>query len=178
MNATILNAPKIFLLVLVFALNTGYVVTKQKINWISFDELSKVYAANPKPILIDVYTSWCGWCKVMDKETYDNEKVARYINEKYYAVKFDAESTSPVLFNSKSYNYDATNRANELAVYLLSGRMAFPSTVFLSSPNAQPAPIPGFLKPTDIEAPLKFFGDGAYKTQTFVEFTNVLKKDW
>jgi uncharacterized protein YyaL (SSP411 family) len=167
-----------FLLIFLFGFNTSYVVNKEKINWINFDELAKLYSTDPKPILIDVYTSWCGWCKVMDKETYNNDKVAKYINEKYYAVKFNAESADAVVLNGKTYGYDAANRANQLAVYLLYGRMQFPSTVFLASPDAQPAPLSGFLKPSEIEAPLKFFGDGAYKTQTFAVFTKDLKNVW
>lgn len=167
-----------FLLISILFFHTGFITVKEKINWIGFDELEKVYSNNPKPILIDVYTSWCGWCKVMDKETYNNEKVARYINEKYYAVKFNAESPDSVIFNGKKYGYDAANRSNQLALYLLYSRMEFPSTVFLSAPGAQPAPIPGFLKPAQIEAPLKFFGDGAYKNKTFPEFVNALKKEW
>ena len=114
----------------------------------------------------------------MDKETYNNDKVAKYINEKYYAVKFNAESADAVVLNGKTYGYDAANRSNQLAVYLLYGRMQFPSTVFLASPDAQPAPLSGFLKPGEIEAPLKFFGDGAYKTQTVAVFTKDLKNVW
>lgn len=167
-----------FILISIFILSTAHYATKEKINWITFAELEKAYAGNPKPVLIDVYTNWCGWCKVMDKQTYANEKVAKYINENYYAVKFNAESTDSISFAGKTYGYDVANRANQLAIYLLYGRLEFPSTVFLSAPGAQPAPLSGFLKPAEIEAPLKFFGNGAYKTQTFPEFIKVLKKDW
>jgi thioredoxin-related protein len=167
-----------FLLIFVYILTTAYNIPTEKINWLSFAELEKVYANNPKPILIDIYTNWCGWCKVMDKETYADEKVAKYINDNYYAVKFNAESRDSISFGGKIYYYNPANRANQLAEYLLYNRLEFPSTVFLSATNAQPAPLSGFLKPAEIEAPLKFFGDGAYKTQTFVEFIKTLKKVW
>jgi thioredoxin-related protein len=167
-----------FLLLFIFILHTGYDVPKPTINWLSFTELEKAYADNPKPILIDVYTHWCGWCKVMDRETYGNEKVVNYINNNYYAVKLNAESTDSISFGGKTYHYEPAKRANQLATYLLYGRLEFPTTVFLSAINAQPAPLSGFLKPANMEAPLKFFGDGAYKTQTFVAFEKKLKKDW
>jgi uncharacterized protein YyaL (SSP411 family) len=150
----------------------------EKVNWLTVAEMQAAYSKNPKPILVDVYTSWCGWCKVMDKETYSNGKVAAYINEKYYAVKFDAEGQAPVEWNGVRYEYDAQNKINGLAGFLLYGQFSYPTTVFLSSLNAKPAPLAGYLKPKEIESPLKFFGDGIYKTKTFPEFMKEFKSGW
>lgn len=151
---------------------------KEKINWISITQLDELYSKNPKPILLDVYTDWCGWCKEMDRTTYKNDKVASYINEHYYAVRLNAESKEPFFFNKKKYIYNAQTKNNELAEYFLFGRMEFPTTVFLSSIDARPAPLSGYLKPKEMEAPLKFFGEGAHKTQTFVEFNKTMKASW
>ena len=168
-----------FLLSLVFASFSSLIIPeKEKIQWLTIAEMQAAYSTNPKPILVDVYTSWCGWCKVMDKQTYNNEKVAAYINEKYYAVKFDAESKDAVEWNGKLYNYNDENKVNDMAVFLLYGQMSYPSTVFLTSPDAKPAPLPGFLKPKEIESPLKFFGDGAYKTKDFPEFSKSFNASW
>jgi uncharacterized protein YyaL (SSP411 family) len=151
---------------------------KEKINWLNLAELTAAYNKQPKPIIIDVYTSWCGWCKVMDKETYSNDNVANYINQNYYAVKFDAESRDSVEYAGKKYGYNPAYKANELAVYLLFGRMGYPTTVLLSSIDAQPAPISGYLKPAELEPPLKFFGDGVYKTQNFPDFMKAFSPKW
>ncbi len=150
----------------------------EKIKWISLKELQAEYARHPRPILIDVYTSWCGWCKVMDKDTYSNDKVAAYINKNFYAIKFDAESTDSVTLGSKKYGFAAAYNSNQLAVYLLGGQMAYPTTVFLSSLNAQPAPLPGFLKPAELEAPLKYFGEGSYKKQEYPAFMKGFTGSW
>src|SRR5687768_15614972 len=85
------------------------------VNWISFEELQALYASNPKPILIDLYTDWCGWCKHMDKTTYRNDKVVDYINKNYYAVKYNAESKEDVVFNKKTYKYNEKYKTNDLA---------------------------------------------------------------
>jgi thioredoxin-related protein len=168
-----------FVITVLFLSNVSFLhPEKEKIKWLSFDELSIAYKKEARPIIFDVYTDWCGWCKVMDKETYSKEKVASYINSHYYAVKFNAESTAPVVFNGKKYGYNASNRSSELANYLLFGQYSFPTTVFLSSIDARPAPLAGFLKPAELEAPLKYFGDGAYKKQNYDEFMKSFKPSW
>lgn len=159
----------IFLAALISAFGTP---KKEKVNWVTMAQLNELYSKNPKPVLFDVYTDWCGWCKEMDRTTYRNDKLSRYINEHYYAVKLNAESSEKVVFNNKQYE------CSELAAYLLFGRLEFPTTVFLSAIDARPAPLSGFMKPKEMEAPLKYFGDGAHKTQTFVEFNKQLKKEW
>jgi thioredoxin-related protein len=151
---------------------------KEKINWLTISELQAVYSKNPKPVLVDVYTHWCTWCKVMDKETYSNENVANYINEHYYAVRFDAENKDSISWDGKKFGYNLTYNANDLAVYLTSGEMSFPTTVFLPDMNAQPAPLSGFLKPGELEPPLKYFGDGFYKSQNFPDFYKKFNASW
>ena len=151
---------------------------KEKVNWLTIEELQIAYAKNPKPILVDLYTDWCGWCKVMEKNTYNNEKVASYINEHFYAVKYNAESPDTLTFNNRIFKFDEEYRSNELALYLTFGRLEYPTTVFLSAIDAKPAPLSGYLKPKEIEAPLKYFGNKANATQSFVVFEKSLKREW
>lgn len=151
---------------------------KEKINWLTVQELNEAYAKNPKPVLVDIYTDWCGWCKEMDRTTYKHEKLAAYINEHYYAVKFNAESRDAVTFNKKTYKYNAQYRTNELALYLTGGQLSYPTTVFMSGTDGQPAPLPGYMKPKQMEAPLKFFGEKANEKGTFVEFNKKLHTEW
>ena len=167
-----------FSLITIAVLTSFSPANKDKINWITVSELNTVYAKNPKPILIDIYTSWCGWCKEMDRTTYKNDKLAAYVNEKYYAVKFDAESKTAVTFNGKEYKFNTKYKTNDLAIYLTGGQLSYPTTVFMSAANAQPAPLPGYMKPKQMEAPLKYFGEKADKTETFVEFNKKMKKEW
>ena len=81
-------------------------------------------------------------------------------------------------WNGKKYNYDEANKVNELAVYLCYGQLSFPTTVFITALNAQPAPLSGYLKAKEIESPLKFFGEGAYKTQSFPDYNKAFNTSW
>lgn len=147
----------------------------QQINWISFDSLNVQYARETRPILIDVYTNWCGWCKHMDKTTYLQKDVVAYLNDKYYAVKFDAESTAPITFKGKKFVYNRQYRTHELAIYLTNRNLQFPHTIFLSTLDAPPAPLAGYLKPGELEVPLRFFGDSAYLTMQYPQWEKQMR---
>lgn len=161
-----------------FAFGFSTAPAPEKINWLSVREAALKAEANPKPILIDLYTDWCHWCKVMDKKTYKNSKVIDYINSHFYAVKQDAESKKPVEWQDKEFNYDQTRRMNEFSLYVTRGQLTFPNTVIFPSLGDGPAAIPGYMSPNEIEPILKYFGEGNYKHQNFQEFMITFKSEW
>lgn len=57
----------------------------------SWAEILKKAAAENKYVFIDCYTDWCGWCKVMDKETMVKDEIVSFVNDKFIAVKMDME---------------------------------------------------------------------------------------
>ncbi len=57
----------------------------------TWDEIKAKAKAEHKYIFVDCYTSWCGWCKVMDKETMQDDGIVALMGNKYVAVKMDME---------------------------------------------------------------------------------------
>jgi len=85
--------------------NQANTLKNSAIHWLSIEEALKAQEDNPKKIFIDMYTDWCGWCKVMDQKTFADPSVIKTLNENFYAVKFNAEQTNPVKFNGRTYNF-------------------------------------------------------------------------
>ncbi len=152
--------------------------SKEGTNWISLAEAEKSFAKEKRPILIDLYTDWCGWCKVMDKKTYAHPKVAAYLSKNFYTVKFDAEGKSPVTFNNKTFRFSQQYRTHELAIALTQGNLSYPTTVIIPGDGSQPQVIPGYLEPKQFEKILKYFGEGKYGKVPLQEYDRNFKGEW
>ena len=79
-------------------------VQAQEIKWMSFDEAIALQKENPKPIFMDVYTDWCGPCKMLDKNTFQTKEVSEYINANYYAVKFNGEGNTTLNYKGRKFS--------------------------------------------------------------------------
>jgi thioredoxin-related protein len=139
------------------------------INWMTIEEAVEAQKEEPRKIMIDVYTQWCGPCKMMDRNTFHNADVASYVNENYYAVKFDAESPDDVQFKGRTFTnptFDPAkvgrrNGVNEFARALQVS--AYPTVVFLDEDLNMLAPIRGYQTPPQFELYLKFFAKDEHK---------------
>ena len=140
-----------------------------KIQWMSFEEAVAAAKENPKPMFIDVYTDWCGWCKVMDKKTFSKPEIAAYMNEHYYNVKLDGEGKETINFQGHSFKYVASVQRgyHELAAALLQGKLSYPTVVFLDENQNMLSPVPGFQPPAQFDTIARYFGEGAYKSTTW-----------
>lgn len=152
--------------------------THDKLPWMNMSELKQKMKSDPKPALIDLYTNWCYWCKVMDKKTYTNSKVISYINDHFYPVKLDAETKNIIDWKDKSYSYNENYKVNDFTMYVTSGQPGFPTTVIFTDDHSEPISIQGFLEPKEMEPILKYFGEGAYKTESFEVFKTTFKSSW
>lgn len=135
------------------------------IKWVTFEEMVKLQKEKPRKIVLDVYTDWCGWCKVMDQKTFSKPSIGKYVNKKFYAVKLNAESQEKVLYKGEVIT------CAELAgrVWGVSG---YPTTVYLNeNMDLLTQPVSGYLDTTQFNKIVHYFGENAYKTKTFDSYT-------
>lgn len=96
----------------------------------AFDEARKT----GKPIFLSIGYSTCYWCHVMERECFENEKIAKQMNKQFICIKVDREERPDV---------DGVYMA---ATQMLTGSGGWPMTVILTSPGAGGKDDPG-LKP-------------------------------
>ncbi len=168
------NLLKIFLFAAVVLFSCSFLPDKtESIKWHTMSEALKLDKKKSKKIFIDFYTDWCGWCKKMDASTFQNPVIAKYMNEKFYAVKFNAESGDTIVLKGKTYASSSPGNpraAHQLAVELLKGQMMYPTAAYLDEDQNLIQAIPGYQDAASLEKILKYFGENAYKKTPWEEF--------
>jgi len=163
-----------FALLLLLSL-TAISNAQEKIQWMSIEEAYALTLTetSPKKIFIDVYTDWCGWCKRMDKATFQNPEVAAYMNEHYYNVKFDAEQKESIemLGNTFKFIPQGNRGYHELAAALLNGKMSYPTVVFMNPKFEMLSPVPGYQEVGPFINIAKYFGDNIYTEKSWQDYS-------
>lgn len=150
------------------------VSTTAQVNWMSMDEALAAQEKESRKIIVDAYTDWCGPCKLLDKNTFQNKKVAAFINDNYYAVKFNAEGIEEVNYLDNVYtnpqhdpNRRGRNSQHEFARAMkLRG---YPSIVFFDEEGKYIQPVVGYKTPRQLEIYLKMIANDDYKDLTTQE---------
>jgi thioredoxin-related protein len=135
---------------------------KAEVNWFSFEPGLAAAKKEKKMTVVDFYTTWCGWCKVMDKETYGHASIIKYAKEKLVLVKVNAESEEKTRFRDREYTY------RELAAAF--GVNGYPATAFIDANGEVLTLVPGYIPADKFLPVLEFLNDGHHKTMTFEEF--------
>ncbi|HET7361337.1 MAG TPA: thioredoxin family protein, partial [Salinimicrobium sp.] len=137
-------------------------LSSQEIKWMSMNEALAAQEKEPRKIFMDVYTTWCGPCKMLERNTFSDKDVAAYINEHYYPVKFNAEGNSEIkykeqIFTNPGYvpNKKGRNSRHEFAAAMKI--QGYPSLVFFDEQGNLLGPITGYRTPPQLEIYLKLF---------------------
>jgi thioredoxin-related protein len=122
------------------------------VTWRDWNSGLKEAGATSRPVLVDVYTDWCGWCRRMEKDVYSRSDVRDYVSRHFVTVKLNAESDTPAFYEKKPY----TSRT--LAErFRVSG---YPTTIFLRPGGNHIANVPGYVPADRFMLLLRYIGDG------------------
>lgn len=145
-----------------------------QIKWLSLDELEAAQKSAPKPVIVDLYTSWCVWCKKMDESTFTDPNIINYINKNFYAVKFDAESEANIQFKGNAYGIQTINnrKVHQLAWNWgnVNNRIGYPTIVILDENLDKIQAFPGFKDVEAMQSLAKYYGEKIYKTKSWQDY--------
>jgi len=112
-----------------------------KLPWLAFDAASELAAKQRKHMIVDIYTTWCGWCKVMDRQTYGDPQVSAYLTEHFVLAKVNGESSAKLHWKGK----ELTERqfAKEVGV------SGYPATYFMKPDAELLGGVAGYIKTPD-----------------------------
>jgi len=145
----------------------------ESIKWYSIEEAWKLNEEKPRLMFVDVFTNWCGWCKVMDRETFTNPEIISYMNKHFYCVKLNAERKDTVFLDGQTFvneNPGMSRSAHQIAIALLNGRMSYPSCVVMDEKKKVLTVLNGYQTSVNLEPVLHYFGEGAYQKQSWESF--------
>lgn len=142
----------LFIILLGFASFTGPESEKENsIKWLTLEEAQELTEKEPRKIIMDVYTDWCGWCKKMDKTTFADEKVVDYVNKNFYAVKLNAEGKEKINFKGQEFTNAELARALQVSGY--------PTVVFFDETFSRFQPLSGYRQADEFRKILEAFNE-------------------
>lgn len=150
------------------------------VRWYNIEEAQKLSDSIPRRIFIDFSTSWCGWCKKMDAETFANGVIAKYMNENYYCVKFDAESRDTIVFNGQTFfnrGPAGQRSAHDFAITVLHGQLSYPSYAIFDKPRTHITILQGYMSPEQFEPYLHYYAEEKENTMTYQDFLKTFKSE-
>lgn len=161
---------KFILFTLITFLSLGAYAQKKavQIKWLTLEQAVAAQKKNPKKIMMDAYTVWCGPCKMLDKNTFTNADLINYVNKNFYAVKFNAEGNDVVNYKGNKLtnpNFDPskTGRNSQHQLSQVLGVKAYPTILFLDENAEVIAPVIGYRTAQELELYLKYYKEDKHK---------------
>lgn len=134
-----------------------------KIEWLTLPVAQEKMQEKPKKLFVDLYTDWCGWCKVMDKKSFSHPVIAELMDKYFYAVKFNAEKGDSLMFNGKSYKLlgRGGRPLHQWAKEFGSSErgLSYPTTILFDAELNKIQTIPGYLDAHTLEKVLVYIGE-------------------
>ncbi len=138
------------------------------ITWMGYDEGMAKSKQDGKPVMVDFYTTWCKYCKLLDDTTYKDPEIVSLLNANFVCIKVDAEGTGNVTRDGKQMSQSELARSFNVQGY--------PTVWFFDEKGEAIGPLPGYSAPEDFKPVLTFITSGSYaKGIKYADYLESLK---
>lgn len=136
------------------------------VPWLGVNEGLKRARETGKPVVVNFYADWCGWCRKMDAEVFRDREVAGALERGYVPVQVRTDRDAGEVIRYRNH----TLTLREFTMML--GVQGLPTVVFLESDGALITKIPGFIEKPMFLSLLGYIGDQCYrKSVSFEEYS-------
>ncbi len=158
------------------------VPAQSQVRWQSIEQASQVdVKTNKKLFFVDFSTSWCGWCKKMDRDTFSDPVVAAILNKYYIPVKFDAEGSASFTWNDVKYSNTQTPgqkaQIHPFSRAILGQKIGFPSFAIFNRERGLTQILQGYQGAYDFAMQLWFICSGDSQRYTFDEYQQIFQTE-
>ena len=145
----------------------GAVKSGEKLEWLAFDAATARAKDQKKHLIVDIYTTWCGWCRVMEQQTYADSEVVAYLRENFVLAKVNGESSAKLRWRGE----ELTERQFARAV----GVTGYPATYFMKPDAELLGGMGGFLRPPEFMIYARYVGSRWYEKGKFNAYIDSLR---
>ncbi|MCD4663731.1 MAG: DUF255 domain-containing protein [Bacteroidales bacterium] len=147
------------------------IITRLNVRWRTLEEANELNNTAPKKMLLNFYNYNKISCTLMRTQTYNHPKIAQYLNEKFYTVNIDIFSQDTMEIKGVKYiNENQPYKYHQLPIAALEGKMIFPAFIVLDEEGNVLGKIQQYMTPEKFEEIIKFYGEDAFKKETFKAF--------
>lgn len=159
--------------IVLFIISLSILKAQEKVKWYSIEEAVMLAAKDPRVLVIDVYTDWCGWCKRMDATTFSDPAVAAIMNKHFYPVKLNAEGKEDITIGERTFKFVDNGRRgyHEIAAVVTKGRLSYPTISYVDEKGRVLEASPGYKTADQFKAYLSYYSGEAYKRESFQQFS-------
>jgi thioredoxin-related protein len=159
-----------------------FMLSNAQINWMSMEQAIEAQKKNPKKIIIDFYTENNNASQLMERQTFSHPFLIKFINDKFYAVKFNAVGKIEVnfygrVFKNPDISVDTPNKISWHPFAKFMNVNSSPSLVFLDENGQTITNLMGSFSVVELEPYLTMIGNNEYKDiKTREQWENYQKK--
>ena len=139
-------------------------------EWPTFDEAVAAAKKSGKPILIDIYTPWCGWCRKMQAEVYGDAATQAYVMKHFEYGRLNIGDSET------EHQFQGYVLTSEQLGYAL-GAQGTPTTAFLEANGDYITRLDGFWDLASFSKAVRYIGSKAYANQSYEEFIEAAAQD-